>query len=98
MNKNLKITVRRCMNMAVCKYRQAVFCAKWVVCIAATLLVWGGAIWFGSMAWDQKQGEVLALMGFCAWLAVCRFVLPGFWYLSIDVAKQLFRYINYRFL
>lgn len=86
------------MNMALCKYRQAVFCAKWMVCIAATLLVWGGAIWFGSMAWDQKQGAVLALMGFCAWLVVCRFVLPGFWYLSIEVIKQFFRYVSYRFL
>lgn len=86
------------MAIAVFRYRQAVFCAKWVVCIAATMLVWGGGIWFGSLAWDQKQGAILALMGFGAWLAACRFVLPGFWYLSVGVIKQLFRYVHYRYL
>lgn len=86
------------MASAVFRYRQAVFCAKWAVCIAATLLIWGGAVWFGSLAWDQKQGAILALMGFGAWLAACRFVLTGFWYLSLEVIKYFFRYIHYRFL
>lgn len=94
----IKTKARYCMNMAVFKYRQGVFYAKWAICIAITSLVWGGAIWFGSLAWDQKQGAVLALMGFGAWLAVCRFVLPGFWYLSNEVIKQFVQYINHRFL
>ena len=76
MNNDIKTSARYCMNLAVRKYRDAVFYTKWVVCIAITCLVWGGAIWFGSLAWDQKQGAVLALMGFGAWLAVCRLVLP----------------------
>ncbi|MDD3936037.1 hypothetical protein [Rhodoferax sp.] len=98
MDKNIKTAARCWMNMTARKYREAVFCAKWAVCIASTCLVWGGAIWFGSLAWDQKQGAVLALMGFVAWLVVCRFVLPGFWYLSKEVIKQFFQYINHRFL
>ena len=93
-----KAAVRRCINMAAYRYGQVIFCAKWVMCVAVTLLFWGGAIWFGSLAWDQKQGAILGLMGFGAWLAVCRLVLPGFWYLSINVFKQLFRYINYRLM
>jgi hypothetical protein len=68
------------------------------LCLAITCLVWGGALWFGSLAWDQKQGAVLALMGFGAWLAVCRFVFPVFWFISIEVIRRFFRYINYRFL
>lgn len=98
MSNNFKNAIRHTMAVAADRYRQTVFCAKWVVCIAATLLVWGGAIWFGSLAWDQKQGAILALMGFGGWLAACRFVLPGFWYLSIEVIRYFFRYINYRFL
>jgi len=50
--------------MAAYRYGQVIFCAKWVMCVAVTLLVWGGAIWFGSLAWDQKQGAILGLMGF----------------------------------
>ena len=95
---DIKTAARCFINSTACKYRQAVFYAKWVVCIAITFLVWGGAVWFGSIAWDQKQGAVLALMGFGAWLAVCRFVLPGFWYLSKEVIKQFAQYINHRFL
>ena len=95
---DIKTAARYLINTTACKYRQVVFYAKWAVCIAVTSLVWGGAIWFGSLAWDQKQGAVLALMGFGAWLAVCRFVLPGFWYLSNEVIKQFVRYINHRFL
>ena len=91
MNNDLKIVARHYMHMTACKYRQVVFYAKWVVCVAVTFLVWGGAVWFGSLA-------VLALMGFGAWLAVCRFVLPGFWYLSNEVIKQFVQYINHRFL
>jgi hypothetical protein len=98
MNNDIKTSTRFCMNMALRKYREVVFYTKWAVCIAITCLVWGGAIWFGSLAWDQKQGAILALMGFVAWLAVCRFVLPGFWYLSKEVIKQLVQYINHRFL
>ena len=98
MNNDFKIAVRHCLHMLACKYHQAVFYLKWAACLAITSLVWGGAIWFGSLAWDQKQGAVLAVMGFGAWLAVFRFVLPGFWYLSKEVIKQFFRYINYRFL
>lgn len=98
MNANFKTTIRRCINSTVCKYHQFIFYARWLICLAITLFVWGGALWFGSLAWDQKQGAVLALMGFGAWLAVCRFVLPGFWYLSIEVIKQIFRYVSYRFL
>jgi len=78
--------------------RQMVLYIRWGMCIGATLLVWGGALWFGSLAWDQKQGAVLALMGFVGWLAVCRFVLPGFWILSIEAVRRLFQYIEYRFL
>ena len=95
---DIKTAARCFINSTACKYRQAVFYAKWVVFIAITFLVWGGAVWFGSLAWDQKQGAVLALMGFGAWLAVCRFVLPGFWYLSKEVIKQFAQYINHRFL
>jgi len=98
MENDFKTKARRCMYIAASKYRQVIFCAKWVICIAVTLLVWGGALWFGSLAWDQKQGAILALMGFGAWLVVCRFVLPGFWYLSIEIIKQILRYVNYRFL
>lgn len=98
MNNDFKTVARHYMHMTACKYYQVVFYAKWVVCIAVTFLVWGGAVWFGSLAWDQKQGAVLALMGFGAWLAVCRFVLPGFWYLSNEVIKQFVQYINHRFL
>lgn len=98
MENDFKIKARRCINIAACKYRQVIFWVRWMLCIAVTVLVWGGALWFGSLAWDQKQGAILALMGFGGWLAVCRFVLPGFWYLSIEVIKQIFRYVNYRFL
>ena len=98
MDKNIRTGARYWMSMTVRKYHDAVFYAKWAVCIASTCLVWGGAIWFGSLAWDQKQGAVLALMGFVAWLVVCRFVLPGFWYFSKEVIKQFFQYINHRFL
>lgn len=98
MNNEFKIAARHCLHMLVCKYHQVLFFVKWAACLAITFLVWGGAIWFGSLAWDQKQGAVLAVMGFGAWLVVCRFVLPGFWYLSKEVIKQFFRYINYRFL
>ena len=98
MSNNIQASVRYWMDMAVRKYHEVVFCAKWAVCIASTCLVWGGAVWFGSLAWDQKQGAVLALMGFGAWLVVCRFVLPEFWYLSKEVIKKFFRYINHRFL
>jgi len=98
MNNDFKTVARHYMHMTACKYHQVVFYAKLVVCIAVTFLVWGGAVWFGSLAWDQKQGAVLALMGFGAWLAVCRFVLPGFWYLSNEVIKQFVQYINHRFL
>lgn len=98
MNNDFKTVARHYMHMTACKYHQVVFYAKWVVCIAVTFWVWGGAVWFGSLAWDQKQGAVLALMGFGAWLAVCRFVLPGFWYLSNEVIKQFVKYINHRFL
>lgn len=98
MDNNFKNAIRHTLTAAVFRYRQAVLCGKWAVCIAATMLVWGGAIWFGSLAWDQKQGAILALMGFGAWHAACRFVLPGFWYLSLDVIRYLFRYIHYRFM
>jgi hypothetical protein len=89
---------RTILEALVFGWRQMVFYTRLVVCIGATLLVWGGALWFGSLAWEQKQGAVLALMGFMGWLAVCRFVLPGFWILSIEVVKRLFQYIEYRFL
>ena len=94
MNNDFKTVARHYMHMTACKYHQVVFYAKWVVCITVTFWVWGGAVWFGSLAWDQKQGAVLALMGFGAWLAVCRFVLPGFWYLSNEVIKQFVQYIG----
>ncbi len=93
-----KNSVRAVLNWIASAYRQVVFCARWVICIGATVLVWGGALWFGSLAWDQKQGAVLALMGFVGWLAVCRFVLPGFWVFAIEVIKRFFQYIEYRFL
>jgi hypothetical protein len=74
------------------------FYTKWLLGLAVTCLVWGGALWFGSLAWDQKQGAILALMGFGAWLTVCRFVFSAFWFISIEVIKRFFGYINYRFL
>lgn len=98
MNNDFKTVARHYMHMIARKYRQVVFYAKWAVCIAVTFLVWGGAVWFGSLAWDQKQGAVLALMGFGAWLMVCRFVFPVFWYLSNEVIKKFVQYINHRFL
>ena len=98
MNNDFKIAARHYLHMAACKYRQLVFCVRWAACLAITFLVWGGAVWFGSIEWDQKQGAVLSVMGFGAWLAVCRFVLPGFWYLSKEVIKQFFEYIGHRFL
>lgn len=98
MDNIFKNAIRHTLAVAVFRCRQAVLFGKWAVCIAATMLVWGGAIWFGSLAWDQKQGAILALMGFGAWLAACRFVLPGFWYLSLEVIRYFFRYINYRFM
>ncbi len=98
MRVEFKNSVRAILNRVATTYRQVVFCTRWVICIGATFLVWGGALWFGSLAWDQKQGAVLAVMGFVGWLAVCRFVLPGFWILSIEVIKRFFQYIEYRFL
>lgn len=98
MTNNRRTTARRWINSAVYRYGHVVFHAKWALCIAVTCLVWGGALWFGSLAWDQKQGAILALMGFGAWLTVCRFVFPVLWFISIEVIKRLFRYINYRFL
>lgn len=98
----MRIESRRYLRSALSAvghaYRQVVFYTRWGVCIGATLLVWGGALWFGSLAWNQKQGAVLALMGFMGWLAVCRFVLPGFWILSIEVVRRFIQYIEYRFL
>jgi hypothetical protein len=98
MRVEFKKSVRAVLNVIASTYRQVVFCTRWVICIGATFLVWGGALWFGSLAWDQKQGAVLAVMGFVGWLAVCRFVLPGFWILSIEVIRRFFQYIEYRFL
>lgn len=86
------------MTAAARQYHQVMFWARWGTCILITLLVWGGAVWFGSLAWDQKQGAVLALMGFGAWLTVVRFTLPGFWVLSKEVIKHLFRWIHDRYL
>ncbi|MEY4755742.1 MAG: hypothetical protein RJA34_640 [Pseudomonadota bacterium] len=101
-NSCMKIELRQYLRAIfetfVFAWRLMVFYTRWVVCIGAALLVWGGALWFGSLAWDQKQGGVLAFMGFIGWLAVCRFVLPGFWILSIEVVRRFFRYIEYRFL
>ena len=74
MRVEFKNSVRAILNRVATTYRQVVFCTRWVICIGATFLVWGGALWFGSLAWDQKQGAVLAVMGFVGWLAVCRFV------------------------
>lgn len=98
MRVGFKNSVRAILNRVANTYRQVVFCTRWVIFIGATCLVWGGALWFGSLAWDQKQGAVLALMGFVGRLAVCRFVLPGFWIFSIEVIKRFFQYIEYRFL
>lgn len=98
MTNDRRTTARRWINSAVYRYGQVVFYAKWALCITVTCLVWGGALWFGSLAWDQKQGAILALMGFGAWLTVCRYVFPVFWFISIEVIRRFFRYINYRFL
>lgn len=98
MNNSFRIAVRRFICAVENKYRQFTFFVKWALCVAATVFVWGGAVWFGSLAWDQKQGAVLALMGFCAWLVVCRFIFAVLWYLSLEVISRFFRYINYRYL
>lgn len=98
MNYKFKNAARHWLAVALHQYHQLIYWARWVLCILITLLVWGGAVWFGSLAWDQKQGAVLGLMGFAAWLAVFRFVAPGFWVLSKEVIKQLFRWINDRYL
>lgn len=97
MTNDQKITIRRWINMAAHTVGQVVFYVKWSTAVVITCLVWGSALWFGSLAWDQKQGTVLALMGFGAWLAVCRFVFPVFWFVSVEVIRRFFEYISSRF-
>jgi hypothetical protein len=97
MTNDQKNTIRHWINTVAYTFGQVVFYVKWSVAVAITCLVWGGALWFGSLAWDQKQGAVLAMMGFGAWLAVCRFVFPVFWFVSIEVIRRFFGYISSRF-
>lgn len=79
-------------------YRQAVCYARLAICIAITLLIWGGAVWFGSLAWDRKNGSILALMGFLGWLFASRYFLAGSWFLSIEVIKKFWQVVSRRYL
>ena len=74
------------------------FLLQWAFLIAVTLLVFGGAVWFGSLAWHQKHGGVFFVMGFCAWLAMWRFFVPPAWFTAKSVLGQFISFFRAKYL
>jgi len=89
MNNAATINLGKFVERLKSTYRWGVYVAQWALCIASVLFVWGGAIWFGSLGFEQKQGAVLFFMGVGGWLAMSRYVVPALWFLSIETLKRL---------
>jgi hypothetical protein len=67
------------------KYQVGTYCFSTILRIGVTLLIWGGAFWFGSLGWDSKQGLVFFVMGSGVWLFIFRHMAPDFWDVSLEV-------------
>lgn len=75
-------------------YINAKYYIKVLFWVAITVLVWGGALWFGSLGFDQKQGLVLAIMGFSAWLLIFKLGMPAFWVISLEMLGSLWVWVR----
>ncbi len=62
--------------------------------VAITLLVWGGAVWFGSLGLAHKQGSVFFAMGFGVWLLIFRLMVPDAWYMSKEMMAGWLRWLK----
>jgi hypothetical protein len=76
------------------KYQVGKYYFQKALCAAITVLIWGGAVWFGSLGWPQKQGSVFFVMGFGVWLLIFKLIAPGLWWMSKEMMLDLVRWLK----
>ena len=76
------------------KYQVEKYYFQKALCVAITVLIWGGAVWFGSLGWPQKQVSVFFVMGFGVWLLIFKLIAPGLWWMSKEMMLDLVRWLK----